>query len=148
MPVGENIERQLPAENTALGSIWSHKTAFFPLRARSRGVNSVHTNSVAVVRNLLARNVLPTSLPAGRGSDVGLLAIAVIQILGVIPNTSLIKSVFIGVSTGNTNLAQNRPNLPKSYRRVLLTASWPVTILTMDVTRHFTGMVHDKRLQM
>jgi hypothetical protein len=34
------------------------------------------------------------------------------------------------------------------YRQVLLTASWLATILTMDVTRHFARMVHDKRLQM
>ena len=51
-------------------------------------------------------------------------------------------------TSGNTNLAQSRPNLLKSYRQILLTASWPAYILTMDVTRHFTGIVHDKRLQM
>ena len=79
---------------------------------------------------------------------VGLLDTTAIPIPGVMPNALLIKSVFISVFTGNTNLAQGRPNLPKSYRQVLLTASWLATILTMDVTRHFTGMVHDKRLQM
>jgi hypothetical protein len=52
------------------------------------------------------------------------------------------------VSTGNTNLAHSRPNLPKSNRQNLLTASWLAYILTMDVTRHYAEMVHDKRLQM
>ena len=57
----------------------------------------------------------PTSLPAAPGSDVGLLDTTAIPILGVMPNASLIKLVFINVSTGNTNFAQSRPDLPKSY---------------------------------
>ena len=97
---------------------------------------------------LLPDRALPTSRPAARDSDVSLLDTTAIPILGVILNASFMKFVFISISTGNTNFNQSRPNLPKRYRQVLLTASLPAYILTRYVMRHYAGTVHDKRLQM
>ena len=61
----------------------------------------------------------------------------------------IVKLVFISVSSGTTNLAQCRPNLPESFTgSILLTSHALAHILTLDVMRHYAGMVRDKTLEM
>ena len=57
------------------------------------------------------------------------------------------KGAVLGSEIGCT-LAEPAVHNQLLFQEILLTASWLAYILTMDVTRHFAGMVHDKRLQM